>query len=199
MTLPDTTLVGMAAVLGPLPPGDAPAAWYMSQSAEVLAQYDDYVYAREGWNRTMAKLLEISKLPADIQFITLGQGFLKGLVPPAGVTKPPRWWRIEDKLLVPRKRTRAEKASEVNELWALLQIVPQPQLPGLPDTLWWGSHAYAPTVRKPGQAVLVFLAHSPEKATQPFEMGPEWHRLKVSTFHLLRERQHAASQVFTPL
>lgn len=195
MTLPDTTLVGMAAVIGPLPAGDVPAAWYMSQNPEVLAQYDDYVYAREGWNRIMADLLAYSKLPADIQFITLGQGFLKGLVPPAGAVKPPRWWRIEDKLLVPRKRTRAEKASEVNRLWSMLQAVPQPRLPGLPDTLWVGTTAYAPTVRKPGKAVLVFLARTPEQATQPFEVGHEWSRLKVSTFHLLMERQRAAAAV----
>lgn len=194
MTLPDTTLVGMAAVIGPLPPGDVPAAWYMSQNPEVLARYDEYVAERTVWNQHMADLLVYSKLPADIQFITLGQGFLKGLMPPAGAAKPPRWWRIEDKLLVPRKRTRAEKASEVNRLWAKLQSVPQPRLPGLPDTLWIGEMAYAPTVRKPGQAVLVFLARTPEQATQPYELGPEWHRLKVSTFHLLRERQHAAEQ-----
>ena len=195
MTLPDTTLVGMAAVIGPLPPGDVPAAWYMSQNPEVMARYDEYVAERTVWNQHMAELLDYSKLPADTQFVTLGQGFLKGLVPPPGATKPPRWWRIEDKLLVPRKRTRAEKASEVNRLWTMLQAVSQPRLPGLPDTLWVGTTAYAPTVRKPGKAVLVFLAHAPEKATQPFEVGHEWSRLKVSTFHLLRERQHAAEQV----
>ena len=193
MTLPDTTLAGMAAVIGLLPPGDVPAAWYMSQNPEVLSRYDEYTAERTTWNQDMAELLAYSKLPAHTQFVTLAGGCLSGLVPPEGA-KVPRWWRKEGALLVPRKRTRAEKASEVNRLWAQLVQVPQPKLPGLPDTLWLGQHAYAPIVRKPGQAVLVFLARTPEQATQPYELGPEWHRLKVSTFHLLRERQHAAEQ-----
>ena len=75
------------------------------------------------------------------------------------------------------------------------RIVTASRRPGLPDTLWLGEVAYAPTVRKPGKAVLVFLAHAPETATQPFEVGHEWSRLKVSTFHLLMERQRAAAAV----
>ena len=195
MTLPDTTLAGMAASIGPLPPGDVPAAWFMSQNPEVLARYDEYITERTNWNEHMVQLLQYSKLPWNVQYVTLAGGCLHGLVPPEGARAVPRWWRRDGAVWVPRKRTRAEKASEVNKLWATLVQVPQPRLPGLPDTLWLGEVAYAPIVRKPGNAVLVFLAHAPEQASQPFEVGHEWTRLKVSTFHLLIERQRAAAAV----
>ena len=162
----------------------------------MLDRYDDFLVDRHAWDQAMAQLLALSQFPPTIRYSTLGNDYLVGFYPPEGMTTP-RWWRIDQGLLVPRKRTRAEKASEVNKLWSKLKTIPEAvnYVPGLPNTLWVGDKAYAPVVRKPAQAVLVFLGMDPAKATQPFVMGAEWTPLKVSTFNLLRERQHAAEQV----
>ena len=66
---------------------------------------------------------------------------------------------------------------------------------GMPQTLVVAERAYAPQVRRPAQAVLVFLAAAPEAAAIPFEPDNHWGRMKLSTFHQLTERQRAAAQV----
>ena len=193
--LSDGSLAGLAETLGTMPSGDVPAAWYMSLVPEVLDGYGHYLANRGAWDTTMAALLAFSGLPPQIQYSTLGEDYLNGLLPPPGMESPPRGWRLstDGKLLVPRKRTRAEKTSQINLAWIKLTTIPRAvdYLPGMPNTLWTASRAYLPQVRRPAAAVLVFLAADPETATPPFETGPQWTRMKVSTFHLLRERQEA--------
>ena len=182
----------IAEVIGVLPAGDVPAAWFCSLNPEVLSAYAQYQSASAIWRARMDELTMLSEFPTTLKLSTLGGDSLLGLIPWEGMTTPPRWWRLDKEgLLVPRRRTRAEKASQVNTLWEQLRTIPRAVdfLPGLPNTLFIGNQAYAVHIRKPAQAVLVFLAADPDVAYPPFEVGPQWSRLKMSTWWALKERQ----------
>jgi hypothetical protein len=191
---PDFSVKGMAELIGKLPPGDLPAAWYMSLHHDVLVAYERYDKDAAGWRDKMAELIGIGGLPHKLRFSTLGGDYLNGLIAPEDMTEPPRWWRFDKEgLLIPRKRTRAEREGEVLKLWKQLRDIPRAvdYLPGIPNTLWTTDpdHGYAVHIRKPAKAVLAFVAHDPDKASPAFVVDGQWSRLKLSTFHLLRERQ----------
>jgi hypothetical protein len=189
---PDFTLAGMAQTIGKLPPGDIPAAWWMSMNHNVLAAYKRYQEDAAWWRNQYALLMGIGGLPYKLRFSTLGGDQLNGLIPPEDMTDPPRWWRIDKEgLLIPRKRTRAERDGEVNKVWDSLQDIPRAvnYLPGIPKVLCTDNVTYPVHIRKPAEAVLAFVAYDPKKADPLFEVDGQWTQLKLSTFHLLRERQ----------
>jgi hypothetical protein len=192
----------LAQTIGELPGGDIPAAWYASMTDEVINAYDKYLADQRAWNNRYAELLKTAGLPPNCQFLTEGgRGHLLGIVAPRDLNTPPRWLKWEKgRILVPRKRTTAERQSIVRSLFLSLTVVPRPidYIPGMPHTLLVGvpgdmtQRAYAPQVRRPAQAVLVFLAADPADAAEPFEPDGNWARMKLSSFHQLKERQDAA-------
>lgn len=196
---PEAALFDLALTIGELPGGDTPAAWYASVTNEVLEAYQRYASDQRKWNDAYSTMLKEGNLPPACQFVTEGaRGSFIGIVAPKGLDTPPRWFRRgKGGHLVPRQRTTAERTSKVRKLFHDLAAVPRAldYLPGMPKTLLVGEVAYAPVVRKPAQAVLVFLPVAPEAATEPFEVDGNWARLKLSAFHLLRERQKAAELV----
>jgi hypothetical protein len=202
MTLPLTdNLQDLAEIIGPLPPGDVPAAWWTSCDPEVIAAYDKFTKDHKAWRNRMDKLYRISGLPRRsqrreaIRVSALGDSYLVGLIPPPTMTTVPRWWRRNKQgVLVPRRYTLMEKKSEVNVLFGRCREIPRAcdYMPGLPDTLWTYDKAYPVHVRKPGSVVLAFVGWPPEGASPAFEPDSRWERQKLSTFHLLRERQKAA-------
>lgn len=186
--VPESTIKTWKILLGELPPGDVPAAWYMSTNVDVIAAYEKTRDITRRWNDLYAEMLELNDLPPRSQFITHAAHFV-GIVPPTGVTST-RWLRADrEGKLIPKKKTKSEKESRSNLIWDLLQEKPDTVLPGMPQTLFAGGSIFKPVFRKPAEAVLAFLAVSPEKATEPFEVGAEWSRMKLSTFHVLRESQ----------
>ena len=199
MTDPQGSLLDLAATIGELPGGDTPAAWYASMTDEVIAGYEEYRKAQRDWNERYIRLLEVGGLPPACQFLTEGaRGHLLGILAPKGLNTPPRWFKWQKgHVLVPRKRTTAERHSPVRDLFLSCTVIPRAidYIPGMPRTLLVNGIAYAPQVRRPAQAVLVFLAAAPERATPPFEPDPNWARMKISAFHLLKERQSAAAAV----
>lgn len=189
IVLPERSLRYLSSVIGKLPPmPQAPAAWFFSMDDEVLAGYEKYQVAKKSWDDRMAELLELT----GCKKYYAGSGHLMGLVPPTLATEPPRWWRETKKgHWVPRARTKAEKESEVNKRFKKVHDIPWPvdYLVGFPKELWTEGAVYPIHVRKPGQAVLVFLGADPNKAIFPFEVGNQWFRLKMSMFHSLLEFQ----------
>jgi len=201
MTLPVTdTIKDLAEIIGPLPPGDMPAAWWYSTSPEVLRDYARFEVDHQTWRTRMTHLYAISglKSPSDaldaIRISSQGNDYVLGLIAPPGLTRPPSGWRYDHGLLVPRKRTTAERRSPVNRVFAQVRQIPRAAdyLSGLPTALWTHDAAYPVHVRKPGAAVLAFVGVDPQKARPAFEPGRQWIRCKLSTFWLLRERQEAA-------
>jgi hypothetical protein len=212
VSLPLTASVSeLAEVLGPLPPGDTPAAWWYSTSPKVVEAYQLWEKDHRSWRNRIAKLYKISGFPHpyksrkykrgnEIRIAGIASDHLVGLYPPPGMGDPPRWWRLDRTgILVPRRYTVAEKNSEVSKLFKQCQQIPIPAkyCPGIPATLWIPSptpggptHAFPVQLRRPGEAVLAFVGWPPAGATPPFEPDPElWEPLKLSTWHLLRERQ----------
>jgi len=199
------SLPELAEMIGPLPPGDTPAAWWMSTDAEVLAGYERFEADHKAWRSRIDKLWAISGFPRRprgsqspaqrIRVSSLGDAYLVGFVPPANLGDPPRFWRLnKQNILVPRRYTLMEKNSEVNKLFQRCRQIPNAvaYVPGMPDTLWTYERAYPVHIRRPGAGVLAFVGYPPEGADPAFEPGPEWSRLKLSTWHLLRERQAAS-------
>lgn len=203
--LVEPSIKELAELIGPLPPGDTPAAWYYSTDPQVLAGYLDFERAHRQWRTRIADLVEISGIsfgpsdaPERIRVGGLGGDYLIGLKPPQNLHRTPRWWRYDKTgYLVPRKKTREEKASEVNQAFAAVRKIPRAvdYLPGCPNTLWLPQAAFPVSARRPGRAVLVFVGADPLLADPPFELSAQYERLKMSTFHLLRERQAAENQV----
>lgn len=199
-TMLETSLPELAALVGELPGGDVPGGWYMSDHPDVLRGWWAYRKATEQWQADYQKLLGLTDLPRDTRCMTSGPTLL-GLIPPKGMATPPRWLRkTPEGWLVTRKRTRAEKYGEVNVLFRTLSVIPRAIdfQPGMPDTLWLHNRAWPVEVRRSTNhhaAVCAFVGTNPDDADPPFEVGPEWTRLKISTFLLLRERQLAAEQV----
>jgi hypothetical protein len=186
--VPESTIKAWKILLGELPPGDTPAAWYMSTNVEVIAAYERAKEISRKWNDFYAEMLELNELPPNSKFVTHADHFV-GIVPPPGVDST-RWLRSDrEGRLIPRKKTTAEKNSRSNVLWDLLQEKPDIVLPGMPQSLFAGDSIFKPNFRKPAEAVLAFLGVAPEKSSEPFETGAEWSRLKLSTFHQLRESQ----------
>jgi hypothetical protein len=189
IVLPERSLRYLSSVVGKLPPmATAPAAWFFSMDNEVLAGYEKYRVAKKSWDDRMAELLELT----GCKKYYAGPGHLMGLSPPSLTAEPPRWWRATKKgHWVPRVRTKAEKESDANKRFKAAHDIPWPVdfLPGIPKDLWTADAIYPVHVRKPGQAVLVFLGADPDKGDPPFEVDNRWSRLKMSMFHSLLEYQ----------
>lgn len=204
LVLPENSIKNLAEVIGEIPPTDGPpAAWYMTLDADCIKGYRQYLWDHKAWQDRVAELLQISGLKTDrIRYGGFGhQQYLVGFYIDGD---PPRWWRRDKKgYIVPRQRTKAERVSEIRTRFEACQKIPTAlsYMQGMPHSLYGqrgpeGERAvFFPQVRKPGQAVLVFLGMDPDQAGEPFEPDARWSRMKLSIFHLLRERQHAAEEV----
>lgn len=194
MTAP-TTLIDLAQLLGALPEGDTPAAWWVSTHEEVLEAYVEYQGNQRRWNELYLQLLAAGDLPRSTTYVTASKTTLAGLNPPKDRKTAPRWFRkTPEGLLVPRRRTRAEKTGEVVECWDGLVDIPTPVLPGMPPAVVTPTGTYAVAYRAnkvPPVAVCAFVGIEPERDPS-FEVDSHWSAMKLSTFHALRERQNAA-------
>lgn len=189
IVLPDRSLRYLSSVIGKLPTMDTtPAAWFFSMDTDVLAGYEEYRVAKKAWDDRMAELLELTGCTKYYA----GTGHLMGLAPPSLTAEPPRWWRATKKgHWVPRARTKAEKTSEASARFKAVHDIPWPvdYLLGIPKELWTENAVYPVHVRKPGQAVLVFLGGDPDKADPEFAVDNQWSRLKLSMLLALKEYQ----------
>jgi len=203
LVLPDNSIKNLAEVIGTIPDSDAvPAAWYMTMDEECIKGYQRYLWDYKAWADRVTELLDLSGIKTDrVRYGGWAGQWLVGFYIDG---EPPRWWRRDKKgYIVPRCRTKAERESEVGKRFAACQKIPQAieYIKGMPDSLHLAgkesgeSRAYWPSVRKPGKAVLVFWGADPDAAVVPFEPDARWSRMKMSIYHLLRERQHAAAEV----
>lgn len=191
LTLPDN-LPELYALIGSMPRGDTPAAWWACNAPEALEAWDRYTEDSRAWYATWNRLLKNAKLPENTRIRTYGSDTLTGLLPPPGAGRIPRGWRkTPHGYLVPRRRTREEKASEANTLFDRVRVIPRAvdYYDDVPTALWTTNpdKAYPVHMRKPATMVLVFVGHDPEQADPPFELGERWTRMTMSLFHLLLE------------
>lgn len=192
---PERSLQYLSNVVGKLPEMNAhPAAWYFSMDPDVLTGYEKYRVDKKSWRDRLTELIELSELAPESTAYRASVGHLISLVPNArpAVEDVPRWWRLtKEGDLVPRNRTKAEKTSEVSARFKALHDIPRAvdYLIGMSTDLWTDQRVYPVHVVKPAQAVLVFLAHNPDRASFPFTVDDRWSRLKLSMYHALREHQ----------
>jgi hypothetical protein len=193
--LPERSLRYLSDTVGKLPQMDtAPAAWYFSLDPQVCGDYELFTVAKQAWRDKLTELIELSGLRPETTAYRASVGHLVSLVPnsPPAPEDVPRWWRLTKKGdLVPRQRTKAEKNSEVSARFKALHDIPRAvdYLTGMSTDLWTDERVYPVHVRKPGRAVLVFLAYDPDHATFPFSVDARWSRLKLSMYHALKGYQ----------
>lgn len=190
-------------IIGPLPDTDGPpAAWYMTLDEECLTGYDNWQVDYKDWSDRVAELIQMSglKMTTCIRYGGIGRRTVEGFEALNPLDKPPRWWRTTKQgFWVPRKRTKAEREGEILARFDAIQGIPHPidYIKGMPTALYirgplpGGRQVILPEVRKPGDAVLVLLAADPRNAVEPFEPDNRWTRLKLSTWHLIKEQQEA--------
>jgi hypothetical protein len=208
--LPEPSIRALAETVGTLPPmgerSAAPAAWYISVHPDVLGSYAHFQRDHQAWRDRLVELCEISGFdPKTTKVNATSEGALNGLVVYPRPDGAPSWWReTKQGYLVPRQRTKAEKASDVFTRFKKLHTIPRAidYVPGLSHSVWldgpeMSSTVYPVHLRKPrdGTAVLAFLAANPDMAREPFLVGPQWARMKLSMYHAIKERQEAAAQL----
>lgn len=192
--MPELTLRDLHLQIGQLPDGDTPAAWWISTHPKILKGYEEYLTDAKAWNKAYQELLDKGGLPPETLYVAAAKKGLEGLVAPRGMGTPPRWWRKDKNgRLVPRRRTKAEKSSVVNGLWNTCLEIPRAidYMVGISDTVWTLNAGYPVMIRRPRKAVLAMVGTDPGKADPPFEVSEHWSRMKISTWHMLRERQAA--------
>jgi hypothetical protein len=199
LLLADGSIKELAELVGDLPTGDVPAAWYLSIDPKVIQGYQKFLTEHKAWRDRLTELMETSGLSVDrIRYGGWGGGCLVGVY---ADVEPPLGWRKEKKgFLVPRKRTKAEKASEVSKRFKAVQKIPAAidYVPGMSNSLTVDagqgdgtSHVYWPQIRRPSNAVLAFWGANPDDTKYAFETDGSWERMKMSVYHVLRERQSA--------
>lgn len=194
---PQRSLRYLSSVIGPLPPmSTPPAAWFMSLNQDVLDGYEQWKVAYKTWADNLTELMGLSGFISENIYIGgIAKDILLGIFPPTPTTDPPRWWRTTKKgYWVPRKRTIAEKNSEVFQRFESLQVIPRETtyLPGLPDSIVVRPKVSFASICRPGQAVLAFYGADPDQV-QNFPIGSQWRRMKLSTFWSLKEFQKEES------
>lgn len=187
-------------LIGQVPPAERPPeAWYMTLDEDCIKGYEQWKVDYKAWADRVAELIQMSGLKPTsvIRYGGLGGRVLEGFEPSTPLASPPRWWRgNKSGYWVPRKRTKAEREGEVLHRFHKVQAIPHAidYLKGMPTALYLPKmSAVLPVVRRPGEAVLVFLSANPDHAVQPFEPDNRWSRLKLSTYHQIRENYESTA------
>lgn len=191
----------LQSVVGPIPAGDVPAAWWVTTDQAQLAAYDQYRrnYADYFDNRLKPLMDELGVDTARTWTSPRGTS-LKGFSVPLGMGWPshpdyrpvPDGWRIDkqNNLLVPIRRTKADRESAANQTMKDLHIVPSAErvMSGLPSELHLPRCLYWPHYRRGTASVIAFVGGDPDRATSPYEVDESiWTRHTISEWRELQE------------
>ncbi|GAB18322.1 hypothetical protein GOEFS_051_00170 [Gordonia effusa NBRC 100432] len=196
----------IANAIGTIPGGGAPAAWWYSDDADNIAGYKRHEIARNEWFarfQTFAETHQGKSDEAPTWSSWDGSITLKGLVTKDGHAIP-EGWRFDHKtsLMVPSRKTKADRESNVSKEFAALRRVPAPRdyMTGMPASLW-GDHTISPveiSMLTGGTVVIAFCGSDPDRVNPgrrryfPVDES-KWHRLPLSTFHRLRDGQRSSA------
>lgn len=208
------TKAKLAKLIGPkIPTGAIPAAWWITTDPAQLAAYDSWKADYKAHADKIAALAESIGLKLEDSFHTSYDktSILTGFRVPVGmkywagapghIAVPPGW-RVDRKAdrLVPSRRTRADRASEVNKAFAAVRRIPDVHayLTGMPNQIYlddrdFGGTIYHVQYRRGANCVMAFSGGDPDRSPDKKrfnndEIDPKiWHRQKLSTLIALRE------------
>ena len=194
-----------------------PAAWWVTTDPGQIEAIDRY---GADFEKRRAEIAEFAatlglKDTDAMMFTGFGSAELTGFNPPQAMTfwkghpdyrPPPAGWRIDSKkgYLVPSRRTKADRESQVNKDFAAVRKIPHiaKYMSGLPNEIHiedrdFGGTIYSTSYRRGANCVMAFSGADPERA------GPHhfdkvtintdiWHRQKLSALLALREEAEAA-------
>ncbi|SIJ54574.1 hypothetical protein [Mycobacteroides abscessus] len=206
------SLKKLKTLVGQMPSGSVPAAWWITTDPAQLKAYDqwrsDYTDARKKAVR-LAKSLGLSAdhIYATSWFKTTEvTGFLPTremqLWPGHPDHRPtPEGWRVDSKMnrLVPKRKTKADRESKANKDFAAIRKVPcvHAYLTGLPSEIYlddrdFGGTSYRTQYRRGDQCVFAVSGADPDRSPRTNEIDTSiWHRQKLSALIALREEATA--------
>lgn len=189
--------------------GPLPAVWWVTVEPELLDAYDrwkaDYAVHYERV-RVLAESIGV-KVESGRTWSFNGRTELSGFTPPhemllwAGHPEHvpvPAGWRLDRKegRLVPSRRTKADRESQVNRDWAAVKRIPDVQayMRGLPNEIMLSDREFGGTMYKVVywrgvRAVMAYTGADPDRSEDKLEIDRGlWHRQKLSALATLRER-----------
>ncbi|WP_336792985.1 hypothetical protein [Gordonia malaquae] len=193
----------LQSVVGPIPAGDVPAAWWITTAPVEIAAYDLYrlKYADYFDNRLKPLMDELGVDTARTWRSPRGTS-LKGFSVPRGMgTWPshpdyrpvPDGWRIDkqNNLLVPIRRTKADRDSAANRIMKDLHAVPSAErvMSGLARELHLPGHLYWPHYLRGTASIIAYVGGDPDRADVPYEVDESiWTRRTVAEWRELQEK-----------
>lgn len=201
--------------------GPVPAAWWLTVDTDQIAGYDRW---RSEYDERCAQIGELAKsigveLGDAKMWSSYGRGpaaFI-GFRPPLGMGhwnqdlpdyRPiPEGWRIDKKrdLLVPVRKTKADRASQANKDFAKVRAIPNVRsyLSGLPDSIHlddrdFGGTIYPVNYRRGARCVWAYSGGDPDRQPNNQMNGSVntaiWRRQPLSTLVALMERAQARKE-----
>lgn len=188
----------LAPLVDPIPSGN-PAAWWVTDDPQHLAQVEAFVEAETAWDAAAEELAAEAGSDSTGIRVTSARGYehLVGFQPVPG-SEPRVGWRVDSDtgLLVPSKRTKADRESGSEERFQALSQVPVlgGYLTGIDRGFIAGNKFWPTQFYVRDTVIAAFVAADPEECTRGdgFQVDATWTRIPMSTFHLLRERKSAA-------
>lgn len=201
--------------------GPVPAAWWLTLDPDQIAGYDRW---SRDYDESCEKVTELAKsIGLELGDARIWRPWgkepagLSGFLPPTymghwntelpGYRPIPEGWRIDKKkgLLVPARKTKADRESQANKAFAAAQCIPNVRsyLSGLPDSVYlddrdFGGTIYQMRYRRGARCVWAYCSGDPDRQPNNGMNGQVdttiWRRQPLSTLVALMEHARAAKE-----
>ncbi|MES5383893.1 hypothetical protein ABVN64_30310 [Mycolicibacterium conceptionense] len=198
--------------------GGLPAAWWITTNPDLIAAFDRYRGDFESGREGVERLAQSIGLTADDALITTWGNIseLTGFNAPTRMRywsghpdhQPvPEGWRLDKKTdrLVPSRKTKADRESEVNKAFAAVKKIPNVRayMKGLPTEIYlddrdFGGTIYGVNYRRGAECVWAYSGGDPDRQSESDRRHAVidtsiWHRMKLSVLMALREEAQATA------
>lgn len=204
-------------MVGKVPTGAIPAAWWITTESEQIAAYDRWVVDYDDHRHKIESLAATIGLTANDAFYMAYSDVsrLTGFAVPHGMNlwpsnkdhiPVPAGWRIDKKTdrLVPSRKTKADRESQANKDFAAVAKIPNVSayMTGLPNEIYvenrdMGGTIYRTQYRRGDECVMAFSGGDPDRTPERKRWDTTdvdantWHRQRISVLVALREEQAA--------
>ncbi|AVO24905.1 hypothetical protein SEA_DOESNTMATTER_53 [Mycobacterium phage DoesntMatter] len=196
--------------------GALPAAWWISTDPEIIEAYDrwqlDYEAHRERIDVFVREMFGGTGAEDAMMWSHGTRSVISGFTPPRPMTywsghpdyrPPPTGWRVDSKshLLVPSRKTKADRESDANKVFSELKQVPNlgTYMFGLSPELFlddrgWGGTVYYTRYRRGDNCVWAYSGGDPDRQLtddrREFKVAATvWTRMPLSTLATLMEEK----------
>lgn len=198
----DTSPESLAPLVSPLNIDTAPAAWWVTVDSAHLEEYAAFRSDLDTWMKEAGQLARDAG--GDPEYVQASRGFGDRRLAGFGTVRgqdTAAGWRIDSKshLIVPSRRTKADRESDAAKRFAALSAVPTPSryVTGISHGLFLPGMWYGVAIARRGTVLLAFCNGDPDRADpgdrRDFTVDDTWSRIPLSTFHQLREREEDAA------